>query len=76
MTLSMKYSVKLVPAPALRCLAVSLQSETLATTPCVLIFDPCLLLCSHDEMRTQWEHPKTGKKKRCAGGLLLSLKTE
>lgn len=24
---------------------------------------------SHDEMKTQWEHPKTGKKKRCAGGL-------
>lgn len=20
-------------------------------------------------MKTQWEHPKTGKKKRCAGGL-------
>lgn len=24
-------------------------------------------------MKTQWEHPKTGKKKRCAGGLLYSL---
>lgn len=27
---------------------------------------------SHEEMKTQWEHPKTGKKKRCAGGLLYS----
>lgn len=25
---------------------------------------------SHEEMKTQWEHPKTGKKKRCAGGVL------
>lgn len=24
-------------------------------------------------MKTQWEHPKTGKKKRCAGGLLYLL---
>lgn len=24
-------------------------------------------------MKTQWEHPKTGKKKRCAGGLPISL---
>lgn len=33
----------------------------------VLIF--CWLFTdSHDEMKTQWEHPKTGKKKRCAGG--------
>lgn len=34
-----------------------------------------LSLCtnSHDEMKTQWEHPKTGKKKRCAGGLLHLL---
>jgi hypothetical protein len=23
-------------------------------------------------MKTQWEHPKTGKKKRCAGGLSTS----
>uniref|UniRef100_A0AAY4BKD6 WW domain-containing oxidoreductase n=1 Tax=Denticeps clupeoides TaxID=299321 RepID=A0AAY4BKD6_9TELE len=23
----------------------------------------------HEEMKTQWEHPKTGKKKRCAGDL-------
>ena len=26
-----------------------------------------------DDMKTQWEHPKTGKKKRCAGGLIHSV---
>lgn len=30
---------------------------------------------SHEEMKTQWEHPKTGKKKRCAGGLRIDLWT-
>lgn len=35
-----------------------------------IIFSLCP---SHDEMKTQWEHPKTGKKKRCAGGLYFHL---
>ncbi len=28
---------------------------------------------SHEEMKTQWEHPKTGRKKRCAGGINTTL---
>uniref|UniRef100_A0A3Q2WNN7 WW domain-containing oxidoreductase n=1 Tax=Haplochromis burtoni TaxID=8153 RepID=A0A3Q2WNN7_HAPBU len=35
--------------------------------------DGWVYYANHDEMKTQWEHPKTGKKKRCAGGLLYSL---
>ncbi|TSK13378.1 WW domain-containing oxidoreductase [Bagarius yarrelli] len=31
--------------------------------------DGWVYYANHDEMRTQWEHPKTGKKKRCAGDL-------
>ncbi|KAK1887409.1 WW domain containing oxidoreductase [Dissostichus eleginoides] len=31
--------------------------------------DGWVYYASHDEMKTQWEHPKTGKKKRCAGDL-------
>ncbi|KAH0513314.1 WW domain-containing oxidoreductase [Microtus ochrogaster] len=31
-----------------------------------------LLLTSHTEEKTQWEHPKTGKRKRVAGGLYVS----
>lgn len=27
------------------------------------------LYYSHTEEKTQWEHPKTGKRKRVAGGL-------
>ncbi|XP_035392191.1 WW domain-containing oxidoreductase isoform X2 [Electrophorus electricus] len=31
--------------------------------------DGWVYYANHDEMKTQWEHPKTGKKKRCAGDL-------
>lgn len=31
--------------------------------------DGWVYYANHDEMQTQWEHPKTGKKKRCAGDL-------
>lgn len=31
--------------------------------------DGWIYYANHDEMKTQWEHPKTGKKKRCAGDL-------
>ncbi|XP_056138271.1 WW domain-containing oxidoreductase [Lampris incognitus] len=31
--------------------------------------DGWVYYANHDEMKTQWEHPKTGKKKRCAGEL-------
>ncbi|XP_077566838.1 WW domain-containing oxidoreductase [Stigmatopora nigra] len=31
--------------------------------------DGWVYYANHDEMRTQWEHPKSGKKKRCAGDL-------
>ncbi|XP_067090230.1 WW domain-containing oxidoreductase [Osmerus mordax] len=31
--------------------------------------DGWVYFANHDEMKTQWEHPKTGKKKRCAGDL-------
>lgn len=37
------------------------------------LFYLILFTNSHEEMKTQWEHPKTGKKKRCAGGLLCYL---
>ncbi|XP_048015536.1 WW domain-containing oxidoreductase isoform X2 [Megalobrama amblycephala] len=31
--------------------------------------DGWVYYANHEEMKTQWEHPKTGKKKRCAGAL-------
>ncbi|CAG03376.1 unnamed protein product, partial [Tetraodon nigroviridis] len=31
--------------------------------------DGWVYYANHEEMKTQWEHPKTGKKKRCAGDL-------
>ncbi|XP_034032575.1 WW domain-containing oxidoreductase [Thalassophryne amazonica] len=31
--------------------------------------DGWVYYANHDDMKTQWEHPKTGKKKRCAGDL-------
>ncbi|KAM8862021.1 WW domain-containing oxidoreductase [Synchiropus picturatus] len=31
--------------------------------------DGWVYYANHDEMKTQWEHPKTGKKKRCAGDM-------
>ncbi|KAI7811576.1 putative WW domain-containing oxidoreductase [Triplophysa rosa] len=31
--------------------------------------DGWVYYANHEEMRTQWEHPKSGKKKRCAGDL-------
>ncbi|XP_063052708.1 WW domain-containing oxidoreductase [Engraulis encrasicolus] len=31
--------------------------------------DGWVYYANHEEMKTQWEHPKTGKKKRCAGEL-------
>ncbi|XP_008310182.2 WW domain-containing oxidoreductase [Cynoglossus semilaevis] len=31
--------------------------------------DGWIYYANHDEMKTQWEHPKTGKKRRCAGDL-------
>ncbi|KAJ8343780.1 hypothetical protein SKAU_G00311090 [Synaphobranchus kaupii] len=31
--------------------------------------DGWVYYANHDEMKTQWEHPKTGKKRRCAGDL-------
>ncbi|XP_031716363.1 WW domain-containing oxidoreductase [Anarrhichthys ocellatus] len=31
--------------------------------------DGWVYYANHDAMKTQWEHPKTGKKKRCAGDL-------
>lgn len=31
-------------------------------------------LNSHTEEKTQWEHPKTGKRKRIAGGLYAVIK--
>ncbi|KAL4642075.1 WW domain-containing oxidoreductase [Arapaima gigas] len=31
--------------------------------------DGWVYYANHEEMKTQWEHPKTGKKRRCAGAL-------
>ncbi|KAA0724155.1 WW domain-containing oxidoreductase [Triplophysa tibetana] len=31
--------------------------------------DGWVYYANHEEMKTQWEHPKTGQKKRCAGDL-------
>ncbi|KAJ8252696.1 hypothetical protein COCON_G00220080 [Conger conger] len=31
--------------------------------------DGWVYYANHDDMKTQWEHPKTGKKRRCAGDL-------
>lgn len=53
------------------CLAVRGSGCNTWVVQCWLIC--CLLFGSHDDMKTQWEHPKTGKKKRCAGGLIHSV---
>lgn len=47
--------------------------RNIATITFPILFFVCVCTNSHDEMKTQWEHPKTGKKKRCAGGTLYSV---